>query len=223
MFRSLAAHTTTKLTPNDQLTILPNSVRRKTTPTMMSGSDPSPVMMATASMMPESRLSSSRRNGGADAERASHVNGGDDDAPDDNGLGSPHAWVFHVACVSGGDYLESQEIEEDDGEVRKSVHIEPRRANVAGAISLARNPNVPRTVDIPSPPRQQGYSDFEDCGRLVHDPNGVRGAGEADEDDDPDKSELYGQTGNETQLYTCHGSGVCGDRARPSWRSTGGS
>ena len=58
MFRSLAAHTTTKLTPNDQLTILPNSVRRKTTPTMMSGSDPSPVMMATASMMPESRLSS---------------------------------------------------------------------------------------------------------------------------------------------------------------------
>ena len=59
MFFLRAACSATKFTPNDQLTMLPNSVMRNTMPTTMNSTLPTPAMMPTASMMPESSEMSS--------------------------------------------------------------------------------------------------------------------------------------------------------------------
>ena len=59
MLPFFAACSATKFTPNDQLTMLPNSVTRNTMPTTTNRALPTPAMMPTASMMPESSEMSS--------------------------------------------------------------------------------------------------------------------------------------------------------------------
>ena len=133
MFCLRAACSATKFTPNDQLTMLPNSVMRNTMPTTMNSTLPTPAMMPTASMMPESSEMSSAGMAARDAERAEQVQRRDGDAAGDDGLRNLLAGVLHGAHV-GGDDLEAHEVEQDDGQVREAVRVERRQERGRGHV-----------------------------------------------------------------------------------------
>ena len=66
------------------------------------------------------------RHGGPDAEGRKQVNGRNDDAADNDGLGDLPPGVRHAAGI-GAYHLKAQKVEDDDGDIRQTVQVEGRQ------------------------------------------------------------------------------------------------
>ena len=139
------------------------------------------------------------RHGGPDAEGRKQVNGRNDDAAGNDGLGDLPPGVRHAASI-GAYHLKAQKVEDDDGDIRQTVQVEgrqegPGRHVVDKAIFChihdAQHPHRHRQQNL------DGGAEVQDDDAVAHRIKGHHG-------DDPDKRQLDQQGPHRPRLPAEH-------------------